>query len=84
MKATGAVVQGPYDIAWAWSRAIYDHPADVAGIRYRARHDDDLSIALFERAAGAVMVLDSTPLRDPVLAANLRDWLDRYDIGLAP
>jgi hypothetical protein len=85
MKATAAVVQGPYEITWEWSRAIHGHPEGVAGISYRARHDDDgLSIALFQREESALRSLDSTPLLDPSLAADLGAWLDRYDIGLSP
>ncbi len=85
MKATAAVVQGPYEITWAWSRAIHDHPSELDGIGYRARYDDDdFSIALFDRAADAITVVDSRPLLDPALAVELGSWLDRYGIGLAP
>jgi hypothetical protein len=85
MKATAAVVQGPYETTWRWSRAIHDHRRQVDGIAYRARHDDDdLSVALFDRAAGAVTVLKSTPLLHPALAGELGSWLDRYGIGLNP
>jgi hypothetical protein len=36
MKATAAVVQGRYEITWAWSRAIHTHPSRVDAIGYRA------------------------------------------------
>jgi hypothetical protein len=50
-----------------------------------ARHDDDdLSIALFDRAADAIVILDSTPLLDPSLAVELGSWLDLYGVGLVP
>jgi len=85
MRATAAVVQGPYDVTWEWSRSIHQHPDGVDGIAYRARHDDDdLSVALFDRAAGAVTALPSTPLLHPGMAGELGRWLDRYGIGLAP
>lgn len=85
LKATAAVVQGSYDVTWAWSRAVHEHPDRVDGIAYRARHDDDdLAVALFERAHDAVSVLDSTPLLDLSLSAELGGWLDRYDVGLGP
>jgi hypothetical protein len=85
VKATAAVVHGPYEITWAWSKAIQAHPSQVDGIGYRARHDDDdLSIALFDRAADAIVVTDSLPLLDPALAAELGSWLDLYGIGLVP
>lgn len=85
MKATAAVVQGSYDVTWAWSHALHEHPDRVDGIGYRARHDDDdLAVALFERARDAVAVLDSTPLLGLSLSAELGGWLDRYEIGLTP
>ncbi len=85
MKATAAVVQGPYPVTWAWSKAIHDHRSQVDGIAYRARHDDDdLSVALFNRAARTITVLESTPLLHPTLAGELGSWLDRYGIGLSP
>lgn len=85
MKATAAVVQGSYDLTWAWSHALHAHPDRVDGITYRARHDDDdLAIALFDRARDAVTVLGSTPLLDLSLSVALGAWLDRYDIALAP
>lgn len=85
MKATATVVQGPYEVTWAWSQAIHQHPLEVAGIRYRARHDDDdHSIALFDRARNAVRVLDSMPLLHPSRILVLQECLDRYNIGLAP
>lgn len=85
MKATAAVVQGSYEVTWAWSQAIHQHPLAVGGIRYRARHDDDdHSIALFDRARKAVRVLDSTPLLHPSRILVLRDCLERYNVRLAP
>lgn len=85
MKATAAVVQGSYDVTWAWSHALHEHPDRVDGIVYRARHDDDdLAVALFERARDAIAVLDSTPLLDLSLSAELGSWFARYEIGLGP
>ena len=85
LKANASVVQGPYDTAGAWSHATHSHPRRVDGIRYQARHDDDdLSIALFERAHDAVTVLGSTSLLELALAAEVGSWLDRYGIGLGP
>jgi hypothetical protein len=85
MKATAAVVQGSYDVTWAWSHALHEHPDRVDGIVYRARHDDDdLAVALFERAREAIAVLDSTPLLDLSMSVELGGWLDRYEVGLGP
>ena len=66
----------------AWGNAIWQHPDNVDGIRYRCRHDDDLySVGLFENR-----VDDS--LRDNNLG-NLMDnqpqldlILEHYEYGL--
>lgn len=83
LGADGSVVQGSYDITWEWSAALHAHRERPDGIRYRARHDDSgFSMALFERARDEVRCLDSIPLSDPSLAAELARWLDRYNVGL--
>lgn len=83
MGADASVVQGPYDVTWAWSKAIFEHSSRPEGIRYRARHDDSgFSIAVFERAAGRLRPSPSVPLLDPALARTLGRWLDRYNRGL--
>jgi hypothetical protein len=65
MMATAAVVQGPYEITWQWSRAMHDRRSRVAH-GYWARHgDDDRSIALLELAAGEVTVQNRNLLLDP-------------------
>lgn len=83
LGADASVVHASYDVTWAWSAALRDHPDAPDGIRYRARHDDSgYSVALFDRAREALHVLQSTPLTDPSLAADLARWLDRYQVGL--
>lgn len=43
-----------YTESQAWSRAFFEHPDNVDGVLYRARHDQDQrSIGLFERPAAA-------------------------------
>ena len=64
------------------AREFHDHKDQPDGLIYRARHDDDqLSIALFERASDklcdpqqSVSWMNAGPLLDEVL--------DRYDIAL--
>jgi hypothetical protein len=83
LGADASVVQGPYDVTWAWSAALHAHPDAPDGICYRARHDDSgFSIALFERAGDRVEHLDSTGLLAPAHARELARWLDRYSVGL--
>ncbi|TVR66852.1 MAG: RES domain-containing protein [Gemmatimonadales bacterium] len=81
--ADASVVHGPYEVTWDWSRAVHEHPSEVDGICYRARHDDSgLSVALFERASCKVEVLQSTNLLDGILSREVAEWLERYGLGL--
>lgn len=81
--ADASVVQGPYEVTWAWSAAFHAHPDAPDGILYRARHDDSgLAVALFERARDKIEHLDSVGLLSPDCAGELARWLDRYGIGL--
>lgn len=79
--ATAAVASGPYNASQAWARAIWEHPSQPDGLLYRCRHDDnELALALYDRAASAV----DAPLDVPIRADTL--WfgsvLDRYRLGL--
>ena len=41
-----------YDLSQSWSKALHDHPANLDGIAYRSRHDDnEICYAIFDRAA---------------------------------
>ena len=80
--ATSAVSSGSYDVARIWSRAIHDHPAALDGIAYRSKHDDDeICIALFDRARGGV-ALAGVP--EPMMSNRLRlaELFDLYGLGL--
>lgn len=84
LGATAEIVHGglPYDVAQAWSAALWGHPVMADGIAYTARHDDDeLCYALFDRPP------------KPVTEENWENDLDqdwfwelaaRYRVGLAP
>lgn len=85
LRATGAVVQGPYATTWTWSLALHGHRETPDGIRYRSRHDDDaFVIAIYHRAMSALAPGPSVGLLDPALVRALGSWLDRYGIGLGP
>jgi hypothetical protein len=85
LGATAAVTSGPYPASQAWARALHDHPAKPAGVAYRANHDnDELAVALFDRARGALdwgdrLVLDR---RDPAAKAILDPLFTRYRVGV--
>lgn len=81
--ATAAVPHGPQSVARRWARALWEHPSAPDGIAYRCRHDDaEIAIALFDRARGALQLIDSRGLRED------RAWfgatLDRYQVALDP
>lgn len=81
--ATAAVSHGPQPVARRWARALWEHPSRPDGIACHCRHDDgEVAIALFDRAADALEVIDSRGVRDD------RAWfgatLDRYLLSLAP
>jgi hypothetical protein len=81
------VQNADYQPSQAWSRYFYDHPelySMVDGIMYGNAHNGDDALALYERAAQAVLCsaqetirLDDPALRIALLAACLR-------LGLTP
>lgn len=83
LGADASVVAGPYPLCQKWSAALHQHPGTPDGIRYRARHDDDgFAIALFDRAADALVEVTRYPLVAAESAQDLASWLDRYGLGL--
>ena len=73
----------PYDVPQAWSSALHGHPATLAGMEYRSRHDDDEACyAVFERAKPAIEEHDRTT--DLLSAAWFWQVMDHYEVGLAP
>ncbi len=83
--ADASVVHGPYEGTWDWSRAIHDHPAELDGVCYRARHDDSgLAIALFERAQAKVTARSTMDLLTAPLEKKVLEWLDRCGVGVTP
>ncbi len=82
--ATAEVTHGglPYDVPQAWSEALRAHPANVDGIAYYARHDDEqLCYALFDHPPEPVEVAEREADLDV-------DWFWRlaepYGVALAP
>lgn len=81
VHATAAVTHGPHAIARRWAHALWLHPEAPDGIAYRCRHDDDeLAVALFDRASASVAEVERRGLRAD------RGWLgatlDRYGVAL--
>jgi hypothetical protein len=79
--ATAAIATGAHDIARQWSRALWQHPAVFDGITYRCRHDDDeIAVALFDRASRKLRVSGMRPVRKSAPAWG--QFLDRYRLAL--
>jgi hypothetical protein len=78
-----ATVHGSYPACRQLALALWNHTLKIDGIEYRSRFDnDELCIALFDRASDAV-VIDYTEgvMDDP---HRLGELLDKYDVGLEP
>ncbi len=79
--ATAAVTHGPHGTARRWARSLWAHPDRVDGIAYRCRLDDDeLAIALFDRAGDAVVTRGQHGVRAD--RGSFGRTLDRYGIAL--
>ena len=78
--ADGRLTAGDRLVAQQWALAIWRHPAAVAGIRYRVRHDQsEIAVALFDRAADALTVNSVSQLASyPSLPAVFA----RYNVAL--
>jgi RES domain len=80
--ADARLSSGSYVVARQWAQAIYDHPQNVDGIRYRSRHDDDrYCYGIFDRCAADLRETNLGNLLDenPQLLAKI---LAQYDYGL--
>jgi hypothetical protein len=74
---------GEHDVAQQWSLALWQHPATVDGIHYRARHDPSrTSVALFDRAAPALTITEDGGLLADVNTTLLAAILDTYEFSL--
>ena len=81
LHATAGTVHATYRVTQAWSHALWAHPDQPDGIRYRSRFDDDQHcVALFDRAAAAMRFAASAPLS--AVPLRLGAMLDRYGLAL--
>jgi len=66
-----------------FSREVYEHPDQVDGIAYMSRHDNEqLCIALFDRAVDALPVPMSRKGEAMLEASWIWDMMDHYGVGL--
>jgi hypothetical protein len=75
-----------YDLSQSWAQAIYGHASDLDGIFYAARHHNRLySVALFERARGAIAFTSWGALGDRQVAdlhVEIARIVNRFEIDL--
>jgi RES domain len=65
LAATAAVTSGAYGTSQRWSEALWTHPQEPHGVIYRATHDNNnMALALFDRAARMIDDGESIPLMD--------------------
>lgn len=81
LHTTSAISSGAYSRSRAWSAALYEHPEAPDGLQYRSRHDDDeLCIALFDRAASKLSLTDTLPLLDD--ATGVIEAINAYKVSV--
>jgi len=74
---------GEHDVAQQRALALWQHPATVDGIHYRARHDPSrASVAIFDRAASAVTIAGDGGLLADANKTLLAAILDTYQFSL--
>ena len=62
-----------------WSVAIQDHPAEVDGVIYRSRLDDEVNLAIYERAVPSLRAVQKSPL---ILTAGFASVLNDLKVAL--
>lgn len=85
LGVTAELSSVPHDVSRIWSRALWRdrRPGTSAldGIEYRCRHDDDeIALAIYDRAAGALEVAGSAGVRADLIWFG--SVLDRYGLAL--
>lgn len=70
----------PYDMPQRWSRAVYEHPSNVDGLRYVSRHlNTGFAFSLFDRARTRMQRGTSVPLSEH---PQLADTLARFNVAV--
>lgn len=82
-NADGRISDGPHAVSQRWAAALWSHPDQPDGLIYRSRNaPDHRSIALFDRAAPALVVpCTENLLRDP---QRLNAILEHFGCALIP
>jgi RES domain len=82
LGADARLTSGSYLISRTWAKAIWEHPMQVDGLRYRSRHDDDrFCCGIFNRANSCLSEQNLGNLVDSN-SLLLAEILATYDYGL--
>jgi hypothetical protein len=63
----------------AWALAIMNHSANVDGIQYQGRFNEDNCLALFDRRNITIL---TTPLGSLSALPEANDFLDKFEVSL--
>ena len=75
----------PYHSTGMWSRALFDHPAQPAGIIYLSRHNPQFKcVALFERCHTRLKLKSTVGLLQPSCSSWTAAQLRRYKLAIQP
>lgn len=81
LGTTSAISSGAYSRSRMWFAALHNHPEAPDGLRYRSRHNDDqLCVALFDRASAKVRVSDTLPLLHP--STGVYEAIERHGVAV--
>ncbi|WP_404788993.1 RES family NAD+ phosphorylase [Altericista sp. CCNU0014] len=81
--ADSRLCDSDHPLAQRWALAFWQHPMQVDGIYYRARHDpSQYCAAIFDRAAEGWHVTQTLRCASQDFRGILANILDRYEFGL--
>jgi hypothetical protein len=80
--ADGRLCDGDRQLAQRWALAFWQHPMQIDGIYYRARHDpSQYCVAIFDRAAEGWHITQTLRCASQEFRGILANILDRYEFG---
>lgn len=83
LGADGRLCTGDHHLAQQWAFELWQHPMQVDGIYYRARHDpSQYCAAIFNRTSELWSIQDTQRCTNRAFGATLADLLDTYEFGL--
>jgi hypothetical protein len=81
--ADGRLCDGDHQLAQRWALAFWQHPMQVDGICYRARHDpSQYCAAIFDRASEDWHITQTLRCGSQEFRGTLANILDHYEFGL--